>query len=202
MKKTFVIFILAVFVLSAAASSVTQETARAEKMRPALLVIDIQNEFLPNMSESDRKTALEYINGTIRRFHDKRFPVIRIYQSHPAAGPKPGSQAFEFPQTVLIKPDDPMIIKTYSNAFNKTGLEKLLKEKGCNVLFLCGLSADACVLATYHGAQDLDYDAFLIREALLSPDSATTRFVAGLCETVSYGALKAMIKYAPSGEPK
>lgn len=27
-----------------------------------------------------------------------------------------------------------MIIKTYSNAFTKTGLEELLKEKRCNVL--------------------------------------------------------------------
>jgi nicotinamidase-related amidase len=198
MKKIFSFFMVALFVLSASANSVAQEAAKTERMKPALLVIDIQNEFLPSMSERDRKTAFDYINGAIRRFHDKGFPVIRIYHSHPTAGPKPGSEAFEFPQTVLIKPDDPMIIKTYSNAFNKTGLGKLLKEKGCNVLFLCGLSADDCVLATYHGAQDLDYDAFLIREALLSPDSDTTRFVAGLCETVSYGALKVMIRYTPN----
>jgi len=101
-------------------------------MKPALLVIDIQNEFLPNMSEQDKKTAFDYINGAIRRFHDKGFPVIRIYQ----AGPKPGSEAFEFPPSVLIKPEDPMIVKTYSNAFTKTGLEKLLKEKGCNMFFI------------------------------------------------------------------
>lgn len=36
------------------------------------------------------------------------------------------------------------------------------------------------------------------KPALLSPDSTTTRFAAGLCETVSYGALKVMIKYAPN----
>jgi len=89
-----------------------------------------------------------------------------------------------------------MIIKDYSNAFNKTGLEKLLRDKGCNVLFLCGLSATDCVLATYLGAQDLDFDAFLIREALISPDSTATRFVAGHYEAVSYGALKVMLKYA------
>ena len=195
MKKLFAVFIFALLALPASAGPAGSETAEAERMKPALLVIDIQNEFLPGMSEQDKKTAFVYINGAIRRFHDKGFPVIRIYQSHPTAGPKPGSEAFEFPQSVVVKPDDPMIIKTYSNAFNKTGLEKLLKEKGSNVLFLCGLSADACVLATYHGAQDLDYDVFLIREGLISPDSATTRFVASICETVSYGALKVMIKY-------
>jgi len=196
MKKAFAVFVLASAVLLTWAKPVEAEIQKAEKMKPALLVIDIQNEFLPAMSEQDKKTAFDYINGAIRRFHEKGFPVIRIYHSDPAAGPKPGSDAFEYPQSVLISPDDPKIIKTYSNAFNKTGLEKLLREKGCNVLFLCGLSADACVLATYQGAADLDFDAFLIREALISPDSAATRFVAGMCETVSYGALKVILKHA------
>ena len=195
MKKVFAVFVLALGVSWTLAKRVEAQIPQAEKMKPALLVIDIQNEFLPSMSEQDKKTAFDYINGALRRFHDKGFPVIRIYHSHPVAGPKPGSEAFEYPQSVLISPDDPKIVKTYSNAFNKTGLEKLLRERGCNVLFLCGLSADACVLATYQGAEDLDFDAFLIREALLSPDSAATRFVAGMCETVSYGALKVILKY-------
>ncbi len=195
MKRTFAGLIVVLFVLAASARPGGPETPAAEKLKPALLVIDIQNAFLPRMSEQDRKSALVYINGAIRRFHDKGFPVIRIYHSDPG-GPQPGTEAFEFPKSMLTTSADPMIVKTYGNAFNKTGLDKLLKEKGCNVLFLCGLSADACVLATYQGAQDLDYDAFLIREALLSPDSSRTRFVIDLCETVSYGALKTIVKYA------
>jgi nicotinamidase-related amidase len=196
MNKAFALFVLALAVLVTWAKPVETEMPIAEKMKPALLVIDIQNEFLPAMSEQDKKTAFDYINGAIRRFHEKGFPVIRIYHSDPVSGPKPGSEAFEYPQSVFISPADPMVIKTYSNAFNKTELGKVLREKGCNVLFLCGLSADACVLATYQGAEDLDFDAFLIREALISPDSAATRFVAGMCETVSYGALKVILKYA------
>jgi nicotinamidase-related amidase len=196
MKKVFAVFVLALGVLSASVKSVEAQMPQTEKIKPALLVIDIQNEFLPGMSEQDKKTAFDYINGAIRRFHDKGFPVIRIYHSDPVAGPKPGSEAFEYPQSVLISPADPMVIKTYSNAFNKTELEKVLRERGCNVLFLCGLSATDCVLATYLGAQDLDFDAFLIREALISPDSNATGFVAGHYEMVSYGALKVMIKYA------
>ena len=196
MKKAFAVIVLGLAVSWTWAKPVEGEKAQIEKIKPALLVIDIQNEFLPGMSEQDKKTAFDYINGAIRRFHEKGFPVIRLSHSHPVSGPRPGSEAFEYPQSVLISPSDPMVIKTYSNAFNKTELEKMLREKGCNVLFLCGLSADACVLATYQGAEDLDFDAFLIREALISPDSAATRFVAGMCETVSYGALKVILKYA------
>jgi nicotinamidase-related amidase len=195
MKKANVLVILALIACLAPAEPVMAQKAGMEKMKPALLVIDVQNAFLPSMCEQDRKTALEYINGAIRRFHDRGFPVIRVYHTDPAGGPKPGSEAFEYPPTVLVRSDDPQIIKTYGNAFNKTGLEKLLRDKGCNVLFLCGLRADACVLATYQGAQDLDFDVFLIREALLSPDPATTRFIAGICETLSYEALKMILKY-------
>jgi nicotinamidase-related amidase len=195
MKKARAFVVLALIACLALAEPVIAQKAGAEKMKPALLVIDVQNAFLPSMSEQDKKTAFDYINGAIRRFHDRGFPVIRVYHTDPAGGPKPGSKDFEYPPTILVRSDDPQIIKTYGNAFNKTGLEKLLREKGCNVLFLCGLSASGCVLATYQGAQNLDFDVFLIREALISPDPTTTRFIAGLCETLSYEALKMILKY-------
>ena len=196
MRKTRVFIVLAIIGCLGLAGPVMAQKAVPEKMKPALLVIDMQNAFLPNMSEQDKKTAFDYINGAISRFREKGFPVIRVYHTDPAYGPKPGSKEFEYPPTVIVRKDDPQIIKTYGNAFNKTGLEKLLRDKGCNVLFLCGLSASGCVLATYQGAQNLDFDVFLIREALISPDSATTRFIADLCETLSYSALKMILKYS------
>ena len=43
-----------------------------KKIVPALLVIDIQNEFLPFMSETDRKSAMDTINKAIAIFHEKK----------------------------------------------------------------------------------------------------------------------------------
>ncbi len=86
------------------------------------------------------------------------------------------------------------IIKNYPSAFKKTELDKLLKAKGCNTLFLCGLSAVGCVLATYHGAMDLDYDVFMLKDALISHDAALTKSVQEICKTIDYYALKLVLE--------
>ncbi|MEN6311892.1 MAG: isochorismatase family cysteine hydrolase, partial [Acidobacteriota bacterium] len=99
-----------------------------------------------------------------------------------------------FPKTTAVKPDDPRIVKNYPNAFKKTNLDSLLKEKGINTVFLCGLSSTGCVLATYHGALELDYDMFMVKDALIGPDAAETRSVEGFCRTIDYWSLKLLLE--------
>jgi nicotinamidase-related amidase len=164
------------------------------KIKPALLVIDIQNAFLPYMDEKDKKMGMEVINYFIALFRANGFPVIRVYHTDPKGGPKPDSEEFEFPKTVAILPDDAKVIKNYPSAFKKTDLDKMLKAKGCNAVFLCGLSAVGCVLATYHGAMDLDYDVFMLKDALISHDASLTKAVQEICKTIDYYALKLVLE--------
>lgn len=168
----------------------------AKKMKPALLVIDIQNSYLPMIPEHERRIALEMINGAIWMFREHGFPIVKIYHTDPQFGPKPGTKDFKFPSSVRMKPRDPKIIKNYSNAFKQTDLKKILDEKGCNTLFLCGLSAVGCVLATHFAAKDLDYTSFMIKGALMSHDSQYTKFVEHVFETVGWTALKTMLDLA------
>lgn len=165
-------------------------------MRPALLVIDIQNAYLPMMAEADKGLGMEMINAAIRLFRLHGFPVIRVYHVDPAFGPAQGSPEFAFPESVPIKTEDPMIVKNYPNAFKKTSLDGLLKEKGVNTVFLCGLSAVGCVLATYHGALDLDYQAFMVKDALISHNAALTKSVQDICDSVGYEVLRVMLENA------
>jgi nicotinamidase-related amidase len=176
------------------ALSAGQEKPAAATIKPALLVIDIQNAFLPSMSDQDKKNAFEYINSAVYRFHQNGFPVILVYHTDPGEGPKPGTEAFEFPKSVPVEAADARIIKNFPNAFKKTDLEKVLREKGCNTLFLCGLSATGCVLATYHGALDHDYKAYVIQNALISPDSALTKAVESICESIPFSAMRLLIE--------
>ncbi|MFH1143411.1 MAG: isochorismatase family protein [Candidatus Eisenbacteria bacterium] len=69
----------------------------------------------------------------------------------------------------------------------------LLREKGCNAVFLCGLSSTGCVLATYHGAQDLDYKVFMVKDALIGPDAAQTDMIEDICDSVGFTALQVML---------
>jgi len=177
--------------LTLAFSAVPQP--RQSEVKPALLVIDIQNEFLPSMAEQDRKSGLEMINTYIALFRMYDLPIIRIYHTDPQEGPKPDTEAFEFPKTMMIRESDPKIIKNFGNAFKKTDLEKLLKEKGVNTLFLCGLSATACVLATYHGGLDLDFNTFMLKGALISGNADSTKAVHEICRTISPSALRLLL---------
>ncbi len=168
-----------------------------KKIVPALLVIDIQNEFLPFMSETDRKSAMDTINKAIAIFHEKKLPVIRVYHHDIERGPHPGSEAFEFPKSVLITENDPKVIKHYANAFTKTCLDSLLKTLGVNTVFLCGLSATGCVLGTYFGGMDHDYLTLMLKDGLISPKTEQTAMIREICSGLNYGIVKTMLNRKP-----
>ncbi len=194
MKKIVLSMILLAAILFSAIPAAAQAAASPVRMKPALLVIDIQNSYLPLMDEKDVKPGLTMINYFIALFRANGFPVIRVYHTDPKMGPAPGSADFEFPKTVAIRDDDPKVIKNYPDAFKKTELDKLLKDKGCNTLFLCGLSAVGCVLATYHGGLDLDYQVFMAKDALISHDAALTKAVQEFSQTIDFYALKLLLE--------
>ena len=164
-----------------------------DEVRPALLVIDIQNDFLPHMSEEDRKTAMDTINQAIAVFHARGLPVIRIYHHDAERGPHPGSEGFEYPKSVEFALTDPKVIKQYEDGFAKTWLDSLLRKFGVNLVFLCGLSATGCVLGTYFGALDHDYLAVMIGDGLISPKTEHTAMIREICRTVGLKTVRNMV---------
>jgi len=187
-RSTF--FLISVLLISTFAFS--QE--KSKKMKPALLVIDIQNALLPMVPEREKEVGMYYINGLIELFRKNGYPIIRVYHTDKEIGPKPDTEQFEFPTSVLIKPDDPKVIKTYGDGFNKTDLDKILKEQGSNTLFLCGLSAVGCVLATWIGAQNHDYKAFLVKDAIMSHNSDYTNQIENIFDAVSYDVVDLLLQ--------
>ena len=163
-------------------------------MKPALLVIDVQKQFLPLMTKEDQDRALEMMNWSIWLFRQYGLPVIRVYHTSEKWGPKPDSPGFEFYDSLKIEQSDPKIIKTYASAFNKTELNNLLKEKGINALFLCGLSSVGCVLATYMDAANYDYEAFLIKDAIIGHDAEYTNQVETIFNALDLNTISYMFK--------
>ena len=162
-------------------------------LKPALLVVDVQNAYLPMMSKEGQDYAKMVINGAIALFRERGLPVIRVYNTSPKWGPAEGTADFEFPADIQVKPEDPKVVKNYGNAFKKTELDALLKKMGVNTLFVTGLSATGCVLATYMGAEDLDYTIFLVKDSVMSPNAAHTAVMQEVMDAVPYGALKVML---------
>lgn len=184
MKRT--ILLLASIILSISILYAQEETKSVSKteFKPALLVIDVQNAYLTSMDQSDKDLAIKHINWAIWLFEKYELPIIRIYHQDKEWGPAEDSEEFKFTDEVNIKEEYPMVIKHYGNAFTKTDLDKILKEKEINALFLCGLSATGCVMSTYVGTKDHDYDSFLIKNALLSPNAEYTDIIENILSTM------------------
>lgn len=191
--KNIVLFL---FILMLAFQSVSAQEKKPERvvMKPALLVIDVQNKYLPMMSQEDQANALEMMNWSIWVFRQYDLPVIRVYHTSEKWGPEPGTEEFQFPDTLKIEESDPMVIKTYGSAFNKTELNELLKKMEINTLFLCGLSSVGCVLATYFDAGNYDYKTFLIKDAMLSQDVDYTNQIEDIFDAVDLNTVYYMMK--------
>jgi nicotinamidase-related amidase len=194
MKKIAIIITILFTVISGKLFSQDHQEQTKTQIKPALLIIDIQNVYLSMVPEREKEVAMYYINGLIELFRSNGFPIIRIYHLDNKSGPKPGTEQFEYPTSVLIKDEDVRVIKTYGNGFNKTDLDKIIKEKGSNTLFLCGLSAVGCVLATWIGAQDQDYKAFMVKDAIMSHNSDYTDHVEDMFDAVGYDVVKLILE--------
>lgn len=192
MKKLLIVLI-ALLALSTILSA--QEKTK-DPIRPALLVIDMQNQFLPMMDQEGKDFTFLVINAYIDGFRSAGFPIVRIYHSDKTAGPFPGTPEFEFPEDIRILQDDPKVIKTYGDGFNKTDLEKVLRDLKVNTVFLCGLSATGCVISTYIGARNHDFKAFLVKDGMLSHKKDYTEQIETIFDAVGYEVVEVMLENA------
>lgn len=171
----------------------SQEEAK-KTVKPVLIIMDIQNAYLPNMDKEESDLMLEYINYYIALFRKYDLPIITVYHQNKQGNPHQDSVAFEFPKSINISPDDPKIVKNYPSAFTKTDLHKTIKEAEGNTLFICGLSAVGCVLATYIASSDYEYEAFLLKNAITSYKSEYTDQIEEIFGAVNYDIVKVLLE--------
>ncbi|UCE92396.1 MAG: cysteine hydrolase [Methanobacteriota archaeon] len=168
-------------------------------MRPALLVIDIQNAWLNDSAELresvDRR--LDVMNAAIRWFRERKYPIVAVYHESSDGKVTPGTDAFEFTSAVEIEKKDFRITKHYANSFNKTGLDMTLRRMGCETVVIVGLSASGCALATYFGAGDGDFRAYMVKDGVASHDEEHVRFAEEICETISVGEFDKILQVNP-----
>jgi len=164
-------------------------------MKPALLIIDVQKQFF-NINQTcaeSLKSAIEYINATITLFRKKNHPIFIIQHRNDDEDLVPGKPGFDLPETLNVEPQDTRITKTHGNSFANTGLTEKIRQLGIDTVFLTGFCAEYCVLSTYRGAEDLDITPIIVKGSLASPNAEHIRFVEEVSETISFGALKALL---------
>ena len=164
-------------------------------MKPALFVIDVQNEFFNfNQACADSlQSAIDHINWAIELFRKKNLPIIVVQQRDDEKGLVPGKPGFDVIASVKLEPQDIRVVKTYGNSFAKTGLAEKLKGLSVDTVILTGFAAEFCVLSTYRGAQDLDFTPIILKGSLASDNAEHIRFVEEISETITLGALKTLL---------
>jgi nicotinamidase/pyrazinamidase len=153
----------------------------------ALLLVDIQNDFLPGgalpVPEGDR--VVPAANGYIGKFLQCDLPVYASRDWHPPdhgsfaahGGPWPphciaGSEGAEFPVGLLL-PETAQIVSKGTDkatdgysAFDETALHSHLEHARVRRLFVGGLATDYCVLNTVRDALEYGYRVYLLQDAM------------------------------------
>ncbi|MDW5562041.1 MAG: isochorismatase family cysteine hydrolase [Methanomassiliicoccus sp.] len=171
--------------------SVSVRSAEGEYLKPALLVIDVQNGWM-EISRGLRASVdvhMDAMNEAISIFRRCGAPIILSYHSYEEKGMVTGSSAFEYLSEIKTEKNDIVIVKRYMNAFNKTELEAILRDRGCDTLMIVGLSALHCVLSTYMGAYDRDILPYLVRNGVAGPDEDSVSIAERICDTLSLRAI-------------
>lgn len=157
------------------------------------MVIDMQKEFYVDQTREQMDRATEYINAVIPMFEERGLPIIWVQDMDEDDGVVPGTDGFEFIDALKPKPDAIRIHKTYGNSFNKTEVDKILKENGVDTVVMTGFCAEFCVLSTYRGAKDLDYFPVILKNGIASTEESRKQFVEEISDTMTYGVLKKLL---------
>ncbi|MBW1816329.1 MAG: isochorismatase family protein [Deltaproteobacteria bacterium] len=153
----------------------------------ALIVVDLQNDFLPggSLEVPGSREIVDLVNRYIALFDSKGLPVYATRDWHPKGhasfkdqgGPWPehcvqGEKGAQF-SIELKLPESCVIISTASeldrdaySGFEGTDLNERLRKEGVGRLFICGLATDYCVFHTVKDAGINGYETFLLEDAV------------------------------------
>ena len=178
----------------------------------ALIVVDVQNDFLPGgaLPVAAGDSVIEPLNRLARRFAAARLPVFATRDWHPRdhcsfrerGGPWPphcvaGSPGAEFPATLRLPAGVGVVSKaTLSDAdaysgFDGTDLAPQLRRLGVRRVFVGGLATDYCVRATVQDALRGGFEAVLLEDAVRAVDVSPGDGERARHEMVAAGAIAA-----------
>ncbi len=157
----------------------------------ALLVVDVQNDFLPggSLAVPDGDAVVAPLNAWLARFAAAGRPIFATRDWHPAdhcsfrefGGIWPahcvaGTPGAAFAPGLALPASAQVVSKAtrreadaYSG-FSGTDLEERLRRAGVRRLFAGGLATDYCVLNSVRDALSLGYEVMLLRDAVRAVD--------------------------------
>lgn len=141
----------------------------------ALVVIDLQNEYLPtgNLPLTGIEAAVANAVKVIADARAKGIPVIHVRHEF-VHGDRPvfvpGTPNVEIQPAVAPQEGEPVIVKNYPNSFRETALAQLLDERGIEDVVIVGAMSHMCVDAGVRAAADMGYAVTVLHDACATLD--------------------------------
>lgn len=141
-------------------------TTLPDRPHTALMVIDVQNGVMANAHQRDEVIAT--IGSLVTRARDRGVPVVWV--QHSDEGLERGSEPWEYVADLARDESEPLVHKTFGDAFEGTELEEVLAASGVGRLVVSGAQTDGCIRSTIHGALARGYDVTLAADAHTTED--------------------------------
>jgi nicotinamidase-related amidase len=158
--------------------------------KPALLVIDMQNDFCLPGAPFEVRGALSMvprIQELIEAFRAHGLPVIFVIREHRADGSDmeitrrerflkaggafiPGTRGYALVDGLTPRPDEPVVRKTRWSPFHKTDLEGMLRARGVEVVVISGVQTPNCIRSAAFDANSLDFEVVVSSDATGASD--------------------------------
>lgn len=164
-------------------------------MKPALLIVDMQNDFvLPGAPAviAGAYPTIPRIREILEYFRQAGLPVFHIVRSYPSDGSDieitrrdeflsrpyvvPGTKGAEIVDDLTPVEGEIIITKSRFSGFFRTGLEERLRGLGIGQVIICGTQYPNCIRATAFDAISCDFPTTVITDAA----SAATEEIAAV----------------------
>lgn len=143
-------------------------------MKRALVVVDLQNEYLPT-----GKLPLTGIEGAvtnavrmISHARETGTPIFHIRHESDEGAPlfAKGSSGAEIQPAVAPEGHEPVIVKKHINAFRETDLKQRLEGADIQELVVIGAMSHMCIDAVVRAAADMGYPVTVLHDACATLD--------------------------------
>lgn len=161
--------------------------APASLAESTLVMVDLQNTYTHGvMALEGVQAALDEAAALLDRARTAGIPVIHIQHDSGVGSPYDVTAASgAIVDQVAPRDDEPVVVKSYPNAFAETELHALLSASPGRDLVLAGFMTHMCISSTARGAFSLGY-----RPTVVSTATATRALPGPDGQTVSATALQ------------
>ena len=192
----------------------TDTLERSVMQGDALIIVDVQNDFLPagSLAVPEGDAVISILNQYLAIFRKQSLPIFATRDWHPEnhcsfteqGGTWPphciaNTPGANFPSELDLSPDVSVISKATSadkdaySGFEDTSLDQQLHNLGVKRVFVGGLATDYCVLNTVKDAITCGYEVILLKDAVRAVNVQADDGLRALDEMKDLGAIPVQV---------